>query len=63
MSSKVKVKSSESVYVTLPDYPDKITPGVVKKSVSLDDIYEYEGPRVQLDFDNDGRLIAIEVVA
>jgi hypothetical protein len=63
MSTKVRVNKSETVYVAMPDYPKEIVPGVVKKSVSLDDIYDYDGPRVQLDFDADGRLIGVEVVA
>lgn len=63
MSTKIKVNKSETVYVALPDYPKEIVPGVVKKSVSLDDIYDYDGPRVQLDFDKEGRLIGVEVVA
>ena len=63
MSSKIRVKKSETVYMALPEYPSEIVPGLVKKSVSLDDIYDYEGPRIQLDFDENGQLIGIEVVA
>ena len=54
---------SDTVYLALPGHPDPVAFGVVKKSISLDDIYEYEGPRVQLDFDENGKLIGIEVVA
>lgn len=63
MSKKIKVNESETVYLALPDYPQEIVPGLVKKSVSLDDIYDYDGPRIQLDFDAEGRLVGIEVVA
>ena len=63
MSSKIKVQKSETIYVALPDYPAEIVPGLVKKSVSLDDIYDYDGPRIQLDFDEEGRLIGVEIVA
>jgi hypothetical protein len=67
MSGRIKIKmerpDSDTVYVALPGYPDPIKPGVVRKSVSLDDIFEYRGPRVQLDFDEDGILIGVEIVA
>lgn len=62
MSSQITVKKSETFYIALPDHPEQLTPGVVKKSVSLDDIYDYDGPRVQLDFDDKGRLIGIEIL-
>ena len=67
MSGKIKIKmlqpDADTVYVSLPGYPDPIKPGVIRTSVSLDDIYEYRGPRVQLDFDDDGVLIGLEIVA
>ena len=67
MSNKIKVKmqrpDSDTAYIALPGYPDPVRPGVVKKSVSLDDIYDYDGPRVQFDFDEVGRLIGVEIVA
>ena len=67
MSNKIKVKmarpDSDTAYIALPGYPDPVKAGVVKKSVSLDDIYDYEGPRVQLDFDENGKLIGVEIVA
>ena len=57
------MQKSETVYVALPDYPAEIVPGLVKKSISLDDIYDYNGARIQLDFDKEGRLVGIEIVA
>lgn len=67
MSGKIKVKmlypDSDTIYIALPGYPEPVKPGVVKKSVSLDDIYDYQGPRVQFDFDENGNLIGVEVVA
>ena len=67
MSNKIRIKmrspDSDTVYIALTDYPEQLTPGVVKKSVSLDDIYNYDGPRVQLDFNLEGKLIGIEVIA
>lgn len=38
-------------------------PGVVKQTVCLRELFgEYEGPDIYLDFDEDRRLIGIEVV-
>ncbi len=61
---RIKMKSSDSAcaYFALLGYPEEITQGVVRRSVSLDDLYAYEGPRVQFDFDEDSRLIGIEIV-
>lgn len=51
-------------YLTLPSHPNKMVPGVVKKSIDLVDIVEgYKGPQVILDFDKDDVLIGIEVIA
>jgi len=64
--NKIRIKltsDARTAYVELPGHPVEIVPGIVKKSVSLDDIYDYEGARVQLDFDEKGKLIGIEVVA
>jgi|LakMenE18May11ns_1017448.scaffolds.fasta_scaffold9487908_2 hypothetical protein len=66
MNEKIRVKTnqdSRTAYLKLPGYPEEITPGLVAKSISLDDIYDYEGPRVQLDFNKEGKLIGVEVVA
>ncbi len=63
MSSRITLRKSETVYLALPDHPGKTVPGVVQKSVSLDDFVAYDGPQVQLDFDEKGRLIGIEVIA
>jgi uncharacterized protein YuzE len=66
MSDKIRIKmrspDADSAYIALPGNSERLTPGVVKNSVSLDDIYDYEGPRVLFDFDEDGKLIGIEVV-
>ena len=59
MSNKIRIKmrspDSDTAYIALPGYPEQLTPGGVKKSVSLDDVYDYDGSRVQLDFDKDGK--------
>lgn len=42
MSEKIRVTmprpDSDTAYIALPGYPEKVTPGVVKKSICLDDI-------------------------
>ena len=51
-------------YLTLPDHPGRGTRGCVANSIPLDQLVEgYEGPDVTLDFDREGRLIGIEVLA
>lgn len=51
-------------YVTLPDHPGRGSRGCVANSIPLDQIIEsYEGPDVVLDFDANGRLIGIEILA
>jgi uncharacterized protein YuzE len=53
---------SHTAYVALPGYRPEF--GVVSKTISLDDLFDgYAGPRVHLDFDKDGRLIGIEILA
>ena len=67
MSGKIRIKmprpDADSVYIALPGYPETVVPGVVTRSVSLDEICDYDGPRVQLDFDDKGKLIGVEIVA
>jgi uncharacterized protein YuzE len=51
-------------YLTLPDHPGRGTWGCVANSIPLDQVIEgYEGPDVVLDFDANGRLIGIEILA
>lgn len=51
-------------YLTLPDHPGRGAKGCVANSIPLDQVIEgYEGPDVVLDFDANGRLIGIEILA
>ena len=63
MSVQIKVNKSETVYIALPEFPEIPAAGVVDKTLSLDELCDYEGSRVQLDIDANGRLIGIEVIA
>ncbi len=52
----------EMAYLYLPDHPKKIAPGMVKKQTRLSDLIDnYKGPDIYLDFDDDGRMIGIEI--
>jgi uncharacterized protein YuzE len=50
-------------YLTLPKHPGKGTPGAVRKQTRLLDLVKYVGPDIFLDFDMDGNLIGIEILA
>lgn len=51
-------------YLILPGHPGRGTKGCVANSVPLDQLITgYDGPDVTLDFDAQGRLIGIEVLA
>jgi hypothetical protein len=63
---KIRVKTigsdSHTAYIALPGHPRELIPGVVSRTICLDDVIEdFEGPRVQLDFDKNKRLIGIEI--
>lgn len=52
----------EVAYLKLPSHPGT-TPGIVKQSVKLRDLLkDYKGPDINLDFDDSGTLIGIEIV-
>jgi len=60
---KLVGRNAATAYVALPGYPDKPIPGVVARTVNLDDLLpDFVGPRVHLDFNQDGRLIGIEIL-
>ncbi len=68
MHKKIRINmkdaDSDTAYIALPGHPEQIEPGVVKKTISLDDIIDdYMGPRIYLDFNKDGKLIGIEILA
>ncbi len=51
------------VTISLPDRPSEITYGIVKETVRLIDLIDYSGPEVVLEFDEENRLIGIEILA
>lgn len=56
-------ESPGTAYVELWDHPHRIVGGIVKRSVELHQIVEnYDGPRLTLDFDGEGRPIGIEII-
>jgi uncharacterized protein YuzE len=50
-------------YLTLPGHPGRGTAGAVVKQTRLRDILTYAGPDIYFDFDKDGDLIGIEILA
>lgn len=61
---KIRGKSSDTAYIAFSGHPSEIIAGVVKKTICLDDlIKDFKGPRVNFDFDKDGVLIGIEILA
>lgn len=50
-------------YLALPDHPGRGTPGVAVKQMRLRDLTPYSGPDLYFDFDKDGQLIGIEILA
>ena len=56
--------TSMSAYIALPGHPEGCVPGIVGSTLSLDElINDYNGPRINLDFDKTSRLIGIEILA
>ena len=61
---KVSKDDSDVAYLSLPDHPGTGISGVVTKQISLGEIIKgYKGADVHLDFDKDGKLIGIEILA
>ncbi len=63
---RVRVSGTESdtAYVALPGYPAEPQSGVVAKTICLDDVIkDFKGPRINLDFDREGLLIGVEILA
>jgi uncharacterized protein YuzE len=68
MIGQFKLEISEDdadvAYLYLPSHPGKGTPGVVSKQICLSDEVEgYKGPEIYLDFDENGMLIGMEMLA
>lgn len=73
---KIKLKISDHdpnvAYLTLPDHPgknaydrfDQKTEGFVSRTQEIKDLIpDYKGPDINLDFDKEGTLIGIEILA
>ncbi len=60
---EISADNSEAAYVSLPDHPGGAAPGPVEKTLRLLDLCQnYKGPDVYFDFDNENRLIGIEIL-
>lgn len=53
-------EEARTAYVALPGHRSE--PGIVAKTVLLDELLKYTGPQVHLDLDKEGRLIGIEIL-
>ena len=60
---KVSADDEDTAYLSLPDFPAPSFSGVVASTTRLKNIHQYAGPDIFLDFDKDGRLIGIEILA
>lgn len=62
--AKITGTQSETAYITLPEFPAEQQSGCVAKTICLDNLIDgLKGPRVNLDFNRDGVLIGIEILA
>ncbi len=60
----IKDMAANASYLYLPDHPVVDPSGCVANTIPLHQIVEgYEGPDINLDFDGQGRLIGIEILA
>ena len=64
---KIRVKltgeESDTAYIALPGYPEQAEYGAVSKTICLDEVLDdFKGPRVHLDFNQNGVLIGIEIL-
>lgn len=56
-------ENSHTAYIALPGYPEVIVPGIVSRTLNMNDLVkDYSGPRIHLDFNSEGILIGIEVL-
>ena len=65
MEKKIRVQfegeDAHTAYVALPGHRHE--PGIVSKTILLNEVLELKGPHVHLDLDREGRLIGIEILA
>jgi hypothetical protein len=61
---RVYGNSRETAYLELPDHPHKLVSGITAKTVALHQLLgdDYNGPALNLDFDQNGRPIGIEIL-
>lgn len=67
MSKKIVLKISKDDdnvgYLYLPKHPKKVIYGLVKQSISINELIKnYKGIPLNFDFNNEGELIGIEIV-
>ena len=59
----VSAEDEKVAYLSLPSHPAGIVSGVVKKTLSLRELIEnYRGADLYFDFDEENRLIGIEIL-
>jgi uncharacterized protein YuzE len=63
MKLEISEDDEDVAYLILPGHPGRGTTGSVVKQTRLLNLLEYTGPDIHLDFDNDGNLIGIEILA
>ncbi|MCG8673139.1 MAG: DUF2283 domain-containing protein [Pseudomonadales bacterium] len=67
MSQRISLKCGDDpdvAYLILPKHPGEGSKSVVKEQKDLRTLIEnYKGPDVYLDFDQNGILIGIEIIA
>jgi hypothetical protein len=62
ISLALSAGDQEVGYVYLPGHPGPGASGVAKQ-VRLSTLLEYKGPDLFLDFDGDGQLVGVEILA
>ena len=62
ISLAVSADDQDVAYLYLPGHAGRGTPSVAKQ-VRLSSLLTYKGPELYLDFDGDGQLVGVEVLA
>ncbi len=62
ISLAVSAGDQDVAYLYLPGHPGRGTPGVARQ-VRLSSLMTYKGPDLFLDFDGDGQLVGVEILA
>jgi hypothetical protein len=63
MTLTISDDDEEVAYLTLPRHPGRGSAGAVVRQTKLRDLMRYSGPDIYLDFDKDGYLIGVEILA